>query len=170
MARRTTLTRLQLAKAMGCNGRTIAKWLEEGMPVEERGRGGRASRYDERKVRAWVAAREKAGGMSEVARERARKERAQAVLAEQLAASRSQDLLPRVDVERVWAAEVAAVRAKLLSWPATLADRLTRVASLEGEVGVERVLDEAVRDALRELAGGGDQVAPAGKRRKGRAA
>jgi len=168
------LTRPELAKALGCNPRTVAKWQEEGLPVASRGRGGRASRYDETGVRAWVAAREEAakqpGGL-DWSQERARKEHWQGLLAEQLHKTRERELLPRLEAEKAWSAEVAAARTKLLAWRTTLSDRLTRAATLEGEPGVERVLDAAVRDVLRELAGGGEQRAPAKRRtKKGRAA
>jgi len=58
----------------------------------------------------------------------------------------------REAVEKTWAAEVAAVRTKLLSWSTTLADKLHRVATTAGVPGIERVLEEATRDVLRELA------------------
>jgi hypothetical protein len=88
----------------------------------------------------------------DVAKEKARREHSQALLHEQLHATRARDLLPREEVERIWTAEIAAVRAKLLAWPMTLADQVHRVAVLEGLPGVERVLQEAVRQVLRELA------------------
>jgi len=54
---------------------------------------------------------------------------------------------------RAWAAEVAGVRAKLLSLPTTYSDRLHRASTLEGVPGTERVLRDAVYDVLRQLAG-----------------
>lgn len=148
------LTRKQLAAALDCNQRTIAKWQEEGLPVAVRGRGGRPSRYDEAQARAWLQQRAEAAqksGLVDVARERSRKERAQAVLAEQTYQMRQRELLPRAEVERVWSSEVAAVRTKLLAIPQAYADRAHRAATLEGVIGVEQVLRDAVVDALREL-------------------
>jgi len=172
--RAKTLTRVELARALGCNPRTIPKWQEEGLPVALRGRGGRPSRYDETEVRAWLGARAevaKGEGSLDWSQERARKEHWQALLAEQLHKARERELLPRTEVEKAWGGEVAAVRAKLLAWRTTLSDRITRAATLEGERGVERVLDEAVREVLGELAGGGDEPAAAKRRtRKMRAA
>lgn len=170
-----SVTRRQLAELLGVHMMTITKWEREGLPVEQCGRKGKPSLYREAEARAWLAAREEAakqpGGALDVAQERARKEHWQALLAEQTHRARERELLPRHEVEKEWAAEVAAVRTKLLAWRTTLSDRLTRVAVLEGEAGVERVLEQAVREVLTELSGGGDKVAaPARKRRKGRAA
>lgn len=166
-----TLTRKELAKLLGCDARTVSKWQEEGLPVAVRGRGGRPSRYDEAQVQAWIAVRTEAGkreGALDWSQERALKEHWQAQLSEQLHAARARDLLPRVEVEKEWSAFVTAIRSKLLSWAATLTDRLDRARTLHGLPGMERAIDEAVRDVLRELAG--EQAASTQKRRKGRAA
>lgn len=150
------LTRRQLAAALGVHMMTVTKWERDGMPVADRGAKGRPSYYREADVRAWQQQRDQAarepGATVDLARERARKERAQAILAEQTYKVRSGELLPRDGVEKVWAAEVAAARAVLLSWQSTLADRVFRVAISEGVGGVERVLQDAVHDVLRELA------------------
>jgi phage terminase Nu1 subunit (DNA packaging protein) len=179
----TLMTRRQLAALTDLPGQdgpvhmmTVTKWERDGLPVAERGRKGKPSLYREVDCRAWLAARKEAaknGSALDVAQERARKEHWQALLAEQLHKARERELLPRAEVERAWGAEVAAVRTRLLAWPTTLADRVHRAATLEGIGGVERALQEAVREVLRELASGSDQVAaPSGKRRarKGRAA
>src|SRR5262245_61784546 len=138
-----SLTRLELAAALHCNPRTVAKWQEDGMPVSSRGRGGRASRYDLAECQAWVEARNQAsvsGETLDVVQERARKEHWQAQLAEQLHQTRAKDLLPRAEVEKAWAAEAAAIRARLLAWPTSITDRVFRAATLQGAAGVERVL------------------------------
>jgi len=162
---RGLVTRRELAKRLGCNARTIAKWIEEGLPVAKRGRGGRPSKYDEAAVRAWIEVREEAARSNapDLMASRARKELAQAVEAEQRVAIRAGKLIPIEEVDRIWSGQVAAVRARLLAWPTALADRLHRVAALEGAAGVERVLQEIVYDALRELAAG---VKPPRPRRK----
>lgn len=147
----------------------MARWLEEGLPVAERGRGGRASRYDPDEVRAWIKAREQgaagpavaaAGPLAEVARERARKERAQAVLAEQLAASRARELLPREEVRKAWEGIVNAVRTALLGAPSNYSDRLIRAYTLNGPQGHEVAFAEAMREVCRELATHGSDATP----------
>jgi transcriptional regulator with XRE-family HTH domain len=150
------LTRRGLSEALGVHMMTITKWERAGMPIAERGAKGRPSYYDEAAVRAWVQLRDesarKPNGPVDLVADRARKERAQAALAEQAYLIRHRDLLPREEVERTWAGEVSATRAKLLSWSLTLADKLHRAATTEGVPGVEQLLAEEVRDVLRELA------------------
>lgn len=131
---------------------TVTKWEQNGLPITERGRKGKASQYRELDVRAWLAAREEGATRPGPLEDRARKERAQAILAEQMFQIRARDLLPRLEVEKVWGAEVAAVRAKLLAWSTTLADKVGRAFTTDGIPGVERVLQAAVADVLTELA------------------
>jgi len=149
------VTRRQLAENLTVHMQTITKWEREGMPIAKRGARGRPSFYDEAEVRAWRQEREEAalagtGGLNP-AQERARRERAQAVLAEQMYQIRMRDLLPRIEVERVWSGEIAAVRTLLMSMPVTLADQLHR-AALAGVPAVEKVLEDAVHNVLMELA------------------
>lgn len=145
------------------------------MPVAQRGRGGRPSQYDEAEVRKWLDARNKkseaGNGKLNLFEERAEKERWQGLLAQQTYLTRQRELLPAREVEKAWAAEVTAVRTKLLSWATTLADQVHRVSTLEGLPGVERVLQDAVRDVLLELSNSQESQPPAkARKRKGRAA
>lgn len=123
--------------------------------MARRGRGGRPSLYDVEKCRAWLKARE-APGLGETPgglfKERARRELAQALLAEQTFEMRARLLLPAEEVERTWAAEIRAVRALLLSWKTTLADRFHRAAVLNGVDGVAQEVEAAVREVLTQLA------------------
>jgi len=172
------LTRRQLAKAMGVHMQTVTKWERSGLPIAKRGRKGKPSLYDETASRHWLAEREaaaqeaaaQAGGPSDVARERASKEHWQAMLAQQAHAARAGELVLAADVAREWANHIAAVRTKLLAWPATLADRLHRAGTLKGVAGVEQVLSEAVRDTLRELAGEADRAEESERTKRGRRA
>lgn len=153
------LTRRVLAAVLGVHMQTVFKWERDGLPLAVRGRKGKPSKYREADARAWIQAREdaaKKSGTVDVAQERARKERAQAVLAEQTYEARARELLPRVEVQKAWEAEVVAVRNKLFAWSATIADKLFRVATLEGLPGVENVLNEEIREVLRQLSGGED--------------
>jgi len=148
------LTRRDLARRLSVHMQTITKWEREGMPIAERGRKGRASTYREADVRGWLTAREaaaKTSGTVDVAQERARKERAQAILAEQTYQARSRDLLPAVEVEKAWNTEVQAVRQAILATYTTQADRVHRAATLEGVSGVEAELKAMAHEILREL-------------------
>ena len=48
------VTRQQLTKIFGQHPRTIGKWIEEELPVEIRGRGGRPSLFDLPKCAKWI--------------------------------------------------------------------------------------------------------------------
>lgn len=167
----TLLTRRELAALLDVHMQTVTKWERAGLPIAKRGRRGKPSRYDETEVRAWLQQRDEAAHKAAALdpfQERARKDRAQAILAEQMHAIRARALLPREEVERTWGAEVSAARAKLLAWPLMIADRVYRVATLEGIVGVERVLREAVNEVLRELSAPRTKQAPTRTRRPAR--
>lgn len=161
------LTRRQLADRLGKHPMTVTKWEQDGLPVAVRGRRGRPSLYDPTAVSAWCQARDEAAKQQapDLLVARARKELAQAIEAEQRVAIRAGKLIAIEDVDRIWSAQVAAVRAQLLAIPTALADRLHRVAALEGVVGIETVLVDAMHAALRELADGGARPSPPRRRR-----
>ncbi len=105
-------------------------------------------------VKKWLAAREKAArnnGTLDYVQVKARRELAQAMVAEQTVAIRAKELVPVDQVEKAWAAEVSAVRAKLLSWPTTISDSIYRESKLNGLEGVERVVKAATEELLLEL-------------------
>lgn len=60
-------------------------------------------------------------------------------------------MLPVDDVDRVWSARVTAYRAHVLNLPVTMADRLARAATLDGESEVRAVLAHAFAAAVAEL-------------------
>ena len=148
------LTRRELAAAFGVHMLTVTKWERDGMPIAKRGARGRPSLYDETACRTWKNLRDEAAMQtSSLEQARIQKELSQAELNRQTAEIRAGNLLQRDDVERVWSQHVAAVRRKLLHLPVTLADRVHRIATLEGPSAVEAKLLEAVEDVLNELAG-----------------
>ena len=165
------VTRRELAAKFDVVMMTITKWEREGMPITERGRRGKPSRYSVPAVAAWLDQREEAariGTSLDLVQERARKERAQAILAEQTVAIRAGELVPRAETERVWIAEIVAVRAKLLAWPATLSNQLHRERIRDGAAGLERVLKIAVDEVLLELSTGARPPKPRTKKRTAR--
>jgi phage terminase Nu1 subunit (DNA packaging protein) len=152
---RQKLTRREIAKALDVHPDTVTGWHDCGLPVAVRGGRGRPSLYDEIAVRAWLAARDEEARRSaplDLIQERAAKERAQRLLAEQALQLRAGRLLPADEVKAVWAAEVAAVRTKLLALPRAYADRIHRSSTMHGIAGVEQTLKDAVYEVLRELA------------------
>lgn len=161
MARRRKLsTRKEAAEILAVHPQTITKWEASGLPVAQRGGRGRPSKYDVEEIRAWLDARDAearravdgAGGLDPL-KEKANREHYQAKLLEQTFQLRQRELLPAHEVERQWLAEIAGVRALLLALPVTRADRVHRAATLEGLAGVERELQAAVKEVLRQLAG-----------------
>lgn len=149
------LTRKELASKLGVVQGTITKWEQSGLPVAEPGRRGTASLFNFADVQKWRRQRDldaKQNGTVDLTRERARKERAQALVAEQALQIRAGDLLVRSEVENVWTKAILGVRSKLLAWPATLAEQLGRAYELGGVRALEHKLVDAVHDLLTEFA------------------
>ena len=148
------LKRAELAKRIPAHPQTIENWKSAGCPVARPGSPGVPHRYRESEVRAWLKAREDARKTSDVIDfelARVRKEHWQAKLAEQKHKILEGELVHVDDVRKAWDAEVAAVKARLLAVPVTLADRIHRAAVLEGVTGVEAALDDAIHEVLTEL-------------------
>ena len=112
-------------------------------------------------VRAWLTERAAASssgtagttaGPVNLVAERARKERAQAVEAEQRVAIKAGALLARDEVERIWSAEIAAVRTRLLGLPQQHADQVHQAAATGGVAAVEVLLVDMIRAVLVEMA------------------
>ncbi len=166
------VSRKALAASLGVDIRTVSKWQDDGMPVAERGRGSRASKFDLAQCQAWREQRVGSAdghstGFIDVARERARKERAQAQLAEQAYQIKAGELLPRETVERRWTAELAAIRAKLLSWKrSTVAEQLFRAAIADGQAVFDDVFAASIDELLTDLS----QPDSLKKKKRGRAA
>jgi phage terminase Nu1 subunit (DNA packaging protein) len=170
---RRLVTGKELAVELGVNPRTVSKFMDDGMPVAVRGRGGRPNRYDADACLAWDAARKEIddGGHIDLLKERALKEKWQAKLAQQLYEVREGKLLEADAVARTWSVEYGAIKTILLSSYTTSADRVLRAATLEGLPGVERELKTIAVAALREISSpdrGGEP--PKRKRTRKRAA
>jgi P27 family predicted phage terminase small subunit len=144
------VTRRELAALLGVHMQTVTKWEQDGMPIAERGSKGRPSRYRELDVRAWKDAREdaaKKSGLVDVSQERARKERAQAILAEQTFQIRQRGLLPRDAIIKEGQAYTKAWSAKVRSWP-----RRARQLGIITTPEQEAALTELARELLTEIA------------------
>lgn len=149
------LTRRELAKAMGVVMQTVTKWEARGMPVLQRGRKGKPSYYDLAACEQWKAAIEQQGNTGstvDVAMERARKERAQAAIAEQLFQQRANTLLPREETERQWEQHIVGTRNTMLTLAQKLADGAYQAGQRGGVPGLERFLADAFETVLREWA------------------
>ena len=150
--RKSLLTGDELAEVLNVSPGTIRSWARYGMPITERGRRGdktRPNRYRVADAQAWL--RERDLKKREATAARARKEKAQAILAEQTVALRARDLVRRDEVEQAWAAECSRVRKNLRGWVKPLAKRI-HAAAKDGQRGVEDALQTAVYKKLTELA------------------
>jgi phage terminase Nu1 subunit (DNA packaging protein) len=151
------LTRRALAEALGVHISTVSEWEKAGMPCAQRGARGVASLFSLPHVKAWRATAERAQRTDRylsLEQARTRQAEADAALKAQLLAVRAGELLPTVEVKRVWAAEIAAVRSRLLAAPVAWADRVHQVAIRTSAGGVETILAEMIRDVLTELSRG----------------
>src|SRR5688572_1398209 len=117
------VTRLQLAKIFGKDPRTIARWLEEGMPVAQPGRGGKPSLFDVGACVRWVIQREVAAVMPDSEgvspqQERARLDRQRREEIELRLKQRRGELVTVEEVARDFADCATAVKARLRRVPA----------------------------------------------------
>ncbi len=151
------LNRTQLAAAFGVAPLRITKWGAEGMPVYDRGRRGVESRYDLAAVVEWQVERkvQARGGASgapiDLATERAQLTRVQRALATMKVGTEQKRLLPADEVRRVVGGAFHAVRARLLALGQSVADRCV-LATQTSTAAVQAVIDDAVHEALAELA------------------
>jgi phage terminase Nu1 subunit (DNA packaging protein) len=170
------LERKQLAEALDVFPGTITRWVADGCPVAKGGRRPGSPRlYSERDVRAWLKRREEAAqanvGTLDPIQERARRDRWTTRLARQQFVTRKRQLLPADEVASDVGARVAAARAKFHAVPSAYAARLHRAAITDGVPGAERLLQQMVRDVLRDLAAMPAPVlaSPQARRRPGHA-
>lgn len=158
-AHKTTrlLTRTELADTFGVMPSTIIKWVRSGMPVAERGGRGRGAKFRLLDVEAWRLQSQKPNtdGDNEqpvnLSLERARLARAQTSKAEIEIAAKQRELLPADEVRRVVGGAFHAVRVRLLALGRSVAERCA-VAAQQSTAAIQAVIDDAVHEALTELA------------------
>ena len=165
--RASLITRRELALKHDVSMTRISKWERDGMPVAVRGQGGRPSLFDQRAVREWLATRDQRAEENapvDLALERARRERAQAKMAEQLVAMRARELIPALECEKALADEIARMRSTLLAWEPTLVDRFHRASTSGGLSELRREIRAAVEEVLEDLSSL-DDLQPSGPSR-----
>jgi phage terminase Nu1 subunit (DNA packaging protein) len=117
----TLMTRDELARLFGVTAGTIIRWARDGMPVAKGGGQGRQAGYLPSACVAWRLAQLEARSPDHEglfpAVERARKDRAQAQLAEQQLKIRSGEYVAIREVEEELARKVGATQTKLLTIP-----------------------------------------------------
>lgn len=146
-----SIKQIEVAALLGLTERRIQQLYGEGLPRNGEGRG---TTHDWYAVLPWHLARisgSKPG--QEPVTDRARRERAEADLAEMDRDRKAGVLLDAAQVERIWSEQCANMRAKLLSLPAKVAVRIDDGMSLAVR---EELLRDAIHEALAELSEGDD--------------
>jgi len=156
------VTRVQLARIMGKDRRTIAKWLDDGMPCAVKGRGGLPSRYSLPACVQWYIARElqangaSGGGELSPAESMARLNRKRTEELELRLQVRRGQLVEASAVVHEYADLANAVKARIRAVPDAVADQIAGLTPQE----IKRVLLAKLDDALRELARGAGLLPP----------
>ena len=141
-----------VCEAIDVDRRTIYGWIKRGLPSEGE---GKARRFNLGEVAAWMKANKLTGApgrpqeplSAELVAARTRKELALADLHEMQLGRMRECLVDASDVARANAMKYAVIREVLLNIPETASPMLVGLAIHE----IERVLAEAVRDALGHL-------------------
>jgi phage terminase Nu1 subunit (DNA packaging protein) len=124
------------------------------LPVAEGGGRGKPALFLPSAVHAHrlkqIEAKYAGRGDLDPVQERAKRDRSQAALADQLRRRREGEVLEASDVARTWSNIVLAIRARLLALPQALADRCAQETN---PAVVQEILRAGVYDTLRELAG-----------------
>jgi hypothetical protein len=131
-------------RGIGSGGNVTVSWCRPASMT------GRLVSRAAAKTAAWKAARDhdqRLDGPVSLEQARARQSLADALLREQLLALRAKDLLPRIEVDRVWQAERQAIRNYLLATPGRerWAEKLLKASTAGGVPGVESALTTLVR-------------------------
>jgi phage terminase Nu1 subunit (DNA packaging protein) len=148
-AKRLQVTRSELARLIGCTPDRVTKYAAEGLPVAKIGGGrGRQTTFDLTKALPWLFNRRG----SELEEQRTRYFSLQANRIHQDIRKRAGELVDVVDVERRWAAMVAATRERLLSLPSVALQRGLIASPAEDE------LIALVADALTDLSRRGNRA------------
>jgi phage terminase Nu1 subunit (DNA packaging protein) len=149
------VTRVRLAGVFGKEPRTIARWLEDGLPVAQPGRPGKAALFDVGVCVQWVIQREVAAvvgdgeGLSPQ-HQRALLDRKRTEELELRIQVKRGALVPAEDVARDFADCATSVKARLRRVPSSVADRVVAIAS-QGPHAIKALLLGEIDEALREL-------------------
>lgn len=148
------VNRRTLATVLGCSVRHVGTLeADQVIAPKVRGKAGRGSWYAlQDVVPPYLATLRSTLSVPGDKAARTRRDLATAKLTELRTDRESRTLLPADEVEKVWAAEVAAVRTVILASYTSQADRVFRAGTIDGLAGVERELKALAYEILRELA------------------
>lgn len=147
--------RIDLCSVLGVTGNTVDRYVEDGMPFEERpdASRGREWKFDTAKCIDWLIAKKvaKAVGDSGMESFDAAKRRERVAMATQRELAVAEKLKVLVNVDDVAASDeeiYAVVKSRLIAIPGRMAQPLSIVADPEE---IERVLKGEIADALEEI-------------------
>jgi phage terminase Nu1 subunit (DNA packaging protein) len=155
------MDRDELARLFTVTPGTIHRWDRDGMPRAVGGGSGRQAQYRPSSCVAWRQGQLEAKyagleGLNPQV-ERAKRDRSQARLADQLHRRRAGEVIEMTEVRYLVTSLVLAARARLLRLPSSMAATLAAVTT---PAEVERLLTVEVRAALEELSRGAPPVPP----------
>lgn len=140
------VSKAELSEILGRDERTLTRWQDDGMPVEEYGVGrGNENQYDTEVVIQWLMQRALVNGRKETARDRF--ERARAAREELALAKDLEEVVVAADLIQRFETMITAVKVELIN---TLPDQLA--ADLSARYGVE-IDDELIREPIAEVLG-----------------
>lgn len=151
----TLVSQIDLAEILGATPKSIRAWERLGLPVQEKGRRGVASRYDIGACIAWAIERAEAQAHAmpddtDFEQARARKTAAEAALAEIELASARGEIVKLADISKAVGGALATTRARLLQVGAKVAP----MADLRpDEATLRALLDDALHEALEPISG-----------------
>lgn len=151
------LTRVELAKHFDISIDRVQQYVSLGLPVHTKGKQGKAALYDLEACEQWVQENFRQEESGTLADAKLRKLTAEAALAE-IELERERGRLVEIDeVARQVTAMLTNVRAKLLALPTKTSGL---VLGLQTQREIKEVLDDAVREALDELASAEEITTP----------
>ena len=155
-----SVSQIELAALLGVTPKTIRSWQRAGMPVEQRGRRGVASRYSVADCVEWAIQRAEAQARAmpddaDFEQARARKVAAEAGLAEIALAKARGEVVELDTAAKAVGAALATTRARLLQIGAKVAPQ----ADLQpDEATLQALLDDAIHEAIEPISGGALEI------------
>lgn len=152
------LNKSQVVELLGCSMQRISTLIAQGLPVLQRGSRGKDWAFDGAAIVEWVRQQEAAklgdtGEKLDPDQAKARKDQAQAELAELELAKRRGALIEVAKVEAMMAGDYAFTKQRMLAMPSKVAPLLSVITE---PAEIQAILYREVSDSLNELAAAND--------------
>ncbi len=144
---------LELGELIGIADRNVRELVRQGVLTKRAGENAYPMRASVAAYCAWLRERAAGRGTGQTAEHKARlvKEQADRVALDNQA--KRGELVPAREVEAVWTGAMAALRGRMLAVPTRCRQRAGHLTLADVSV-----IDREIRDALTELAGGGEPL------------